>query len=108
MPDVKTAQSIAESQYVFAILFILLLFVVFAVTKKLLTSLQEENKEREKQLQAIYAEQKLESKEREQKLMDHLDRTGETLEKIQQGMVALEHNMQQNFKEVWSELNRRN
>lgn len=107
MPDVKTAQQITESQYVFGILFVLLFLAVSIATTKLFNDLRKENTKREKALHDIYDEHKRESREHEQKLMDHLERTNkahertsETLEKIQHGLVTLEVSV----KEMWVEI----
>ncbi|CEH27996.1 hypothetical protein [Aneurinibacillus migulanus] len=107
MPDVKTAQQIAESQYAFGILFVVLFLVSITAVAFIFKDLKRENKEREQELKDLIAEQKQESKEREAKLMAHLEktnegyeRTSETLEKIQHGLATLESNV----KDVWVEI----
>ncbi|AMA71540.1 hypothetical protein P4S93_17900 [Aneurinibacillus thermoaerophilus] len=118
MPDLKTAQQIAQSQYVFSILFIFLFFSVIGASVWLFNNLRKENEEREKKIMEMHEkrekellqtnlEYKLESKEREQKLMEHLERTTEaqkemsqTMEKVQQGLSTLETNI----KDVWMEI----
>ncbi|MED0738999.1 hypothetical protein [Aneurinibacillus thermoaerophilus] len=118
MPDLKTAQQIAQSQYVFSILFIFLFFSVIGACVWLFNNLRKENGEREKKIMEMHEkrekellqtnlEYKLESKEREQKLMEHLERTTEaqkemsqTMEKVQQGLSTLETNI----KDVWMEI----
>lgn len=107
MPDVKTAEQIAQSQYVFGILFILLFLLVIVGTRHFVIALQKKNDQREQELREWYAEQRRESREREQRLMQHLERTTETLEKIERSVVTLEHNTHQSFKEIWRQLNGR-
>jgi uncharacterized protein (DUF58 family) len=96
----QTATQIAQSQYVFGILFILLFLGVILAAVWLFRNLRDENAEREAQLKAFYDEQRAESREREKRLMEHLDKTTGTLEKIQQGVAALESSV----KDVWDEV----
>ncbi|MED0704964.1 hypothetical protein [Aneurinibacillus aneurinilyticus] len=107
MPDVKTAQQIAESQYAFGILFVILFLVSITAVAFIFKDLKRENKEREQELKDLISEQKQESKEREAKLMAHLEktndsheRTSKTLEKIQHGLATLEVSV----KEMWVEI----
>lgn len=111
MVEVKTAEQIASSQYVFAILFIILLFVVAKYLANHLKEMKEENGEREKELKVLYTEHKLESKEREQVLMLHLERSNEsqekssnTLEKIEVSLRSLEKRMDEGFANVWEHI----
>lgn len=71
----KTATEIAQSQYVFGILFIILFAAILWGGKILLTRLlqkvEEMHEERTAQLVKIYDESKVESKEREQQLFQH-------------------------------------
>jgi uncharacterized protein HemX len=105
--DVKTAEHIAQSQFVFGILFIMLLLGGITAAIWLFKNLRDENNEREKQLKQFYDDQKAESKEREQRLMEHLERTTEaqeemarTLEKVQSGLSNLEINLKELSLEV--------
>lgn len=118
MPDVKTVQQIAQSQYVFSILFVFLFFSVIGAVVWLFNNLHKENREREKKITEMHEKRekellqmnldyKQESQVREQKLMDHLEQTtqaqkelSQTMEKVQQGLSTLEMNV----KEVWMEI----
>ena len=98
--------------------FIFLFFSVIGACVWLFNNLRKENGEREKKIMEMHEkrekellqtnlEYKLESKEREQKLMEHLERTTEaqkemsqTMEKVQQGLSTLETNI----KDVWMEI----
>lgn len=111
MPDVKVAQQIAESQAAFGILFVILFLAVSAAVVYGYRDLKRENEENEAKLLSFYDEQKKESQAREQKLMEHLERTNEShertseaLEKINFSLTALEVNMKQRFHEVETEI----
>lgn len=97
MPEIKIAESIASSQYVFAILFIIVLFVFY------------------KWINKNYEEHKQDSKERENKLMDHLEksnetqeRTSRTLEKIEGSLHSLEKRTDEGFNAVWEQIEKFN
>ncbi|GED18236.1 hypothetical protein [Aneurinibacillus migulanus] len=96
MPDVKTAQQIAESQYAFGILFVVLFLISITAVAFVVKDLKKENESREADLKEFYKDQKTESQEREKKLMEHLERTtvaqeemSRTLEKVQSGLKEL-------------------
>lgn len=93
MPDVKTAYEIAASPYVFAILFIVVLFTFY------------------KWINKNYDEHKKDSKEREDKLFNQLEKTNDTqtkivtsLEKIESNLGTLEKRMDSGFRDVWDHL----
>ncbi len=111
MPEVQVAQEIATSQYVFAVLFILLLFVAYRAIKSYLSDIKQENAEREQELKELYKEHKVDAKERETKLMEHLDksnqsqeRTAIALERIEGSLNSLEDKVDKGFSDVWGHL----
>ncbi|KON87327.1 hypothetical protein AF332_11150 [Sporosarcina globispora] len=93
MPEFKIAESIVSSEYTFALLFIIVLYVFY------------------KWINKNYDEHKADSKERENKLMVHLEksnetqeRTSRTLEKIEGSLHSLEKRMDDGFNDVWEKI----
>lgn len=73
--------------------------------------MKQENVRREEELKQLYSDHKEESKQREQTLLNHLEKsndtqlkTSRTLEKIQASLHSLEERTDQGFKEVWQKL----
>lgn len=111
---VKTANDIAQSQYVFGILFIILLGVILWGGKILLTKLLQRvdsmHEERTSQLTKIMDESKADSKERENRLFTHnnalvvqlqnqtssLEEINRTQEKMQENLS----NLQDSFEKI--------
>ena len=121
MPDIQIAEQIATSQSVFAILFIILLIVGYRAISKYLKDVKMENDKREKEIKDLYTEHKdeskqreIEAKERENKLMLHLERsdkshekTTRTLEKIEVSLQSLENKTQKmdiGINDIWKRL----
>jgi predicted RNase H-like nuclease (RuvC/YqgF family) len=109
----KDLMELANSEVVFAVLFIAGLFFAGRWLIGHLQSVKEENKERETQLIELYKTQIDSSTEREEHLKAHLDKSNEqmgeiasTMKDIQQGMSKLENKMDNNFKDVWREIGR--
>jgi hypothetical protein len=107
MPDMTAVQRVAESQYVFGILFIFLFLAAAAgvwLYKKLLKENDEReqkiiemHEKRERDLLEINLDYRKESQEREKKLLEHLEKTTQaqtemsrTIEKVQGILSALE------------------
>lgn len=121
MLDVQTAEKIATSQSVFAILFVILLFIGYRALKSYLKDMKKESEKREAEIKSLYAEHKEESKQREEEskqrelsLMAHLDRsdksyekTTETLGNIQTSLQSLEtktQKMDTGIDDIWKRL----
>lgn len=90
MLGVKTAESIASSQYVWAILFIIGIYLAYRAIKKYIEDLKEENQKREEKVLEIYETQKAESRDREDRLMTHVEKTTETLNDINTSLDKLQ------------------
>lgn len=125
---IKAATDIAQNQFVFGILFILLLFVMLWGIKMIFTKMEKENvnmeekndavfekiekmhDERQQQLNNMMLENKLESKERENQLMAHnntllvqLQSQNASLEEItrtQASMQTTQEKMQENLSKI--------
>lgn len=97
--------SIAGSETVFAILFIGLLFLVGRFIKQQIVTQREDSKEREEYILKMQERQLDESRDREEKLHSHLERNTTQLEKIAGTLDKLESRVEQNFSEVWKEIN---
>jgi predicted nuclease with TOPRIM domain len=91
--DYNTINEIATSPSVWAVLCILL-------TAAVLKIMHRKNEEREGVIIKLYEDYRTESKEREQSLLDHLERsnksqaeTSETLKQIRSSLSSLENRM---------------
>ncbi|KIL45772.1 hypothetical protein [Jeotgalibacillus soli] len=82
----QIAHEVATSQVVWAILCISLAFLVIREMRK-------ENLEREKQLQDLYKESRVESKEREMRLMEHLERSNESQEQTAEALKGIQNTL---------------
>jgi len=81
--SMQFASEIATSQVVWAILCILLAVGVIREMRK-------ENIDRERELKDLYAESKKEAKEREEKLMLHLDRSNVSQEQTAAALSSIQ------------------
>lgn len=126
MTMIQTAEKIASSQFVWAILCFIIAVafykIMMHVNKKAEDQAKKydrESKKREQELKDFYAEQRKEYKldkktamERERQLMVHLERSNEsqektanTLVKIEGSLHSLEKKMDSGFNDVWEHLN---
>lgn len=115
MNEIGIAEQIASSQYVWAILFIVGIFVAYKATKNYLVDIKQENAAREEEIKELYKEHRLEAKERERDLMNHLEksnesqeRTAQTLERIEKNLNHLEVKVDKGFNDVWSVIENEN
>lgn len=111
---VKTASDIAQSQYVFGILFIILLGVILWGGKILLTKLLQKvekmHEDRTSQLTRIMNDSKKESREREVQLIQHSNSlvvqlqcqtsSLEEITKTQEKMQLSLNNLQESFEKI--------
>lgn len=96
LPELKVAESIVTSEYTFALMFIIVLYVFYKWVNK------------------NYDEHKADSKERENKLMAHLEksndvqeRTSKTLDKIEYNLTTLENKMEKmdtGISDIWKRI----
>lgn len=82
--DVATAGQVAQSPAVWALCCILL-------TGFIIKKMYEKNDQREDKLLQYHEEYRAESKEREGKLMDHLERSNESQERTSVALEGLNH-----------------
>jgi septal ring factor EnvC (AmiA/AmiB activator) len=87
--DIKIMESIVSSDATFALLFLVVLYVAYAYVKKHVEQLREENHEREESIFNLYEKQVEESRNREDRLMTHLEKTTESLENINESLKDL-------------------
>lgn len=80
--DYQVFSEIATSQVVWAILCILLAIAVIREMRK-------ENVRRENDLINLYEDHRKESKQREERLMDHLDRSNESQEQTAEALKSI-------------------
>lgn len=124
MFDIQTLNDLANSEAVFALLFIAILWLIILYVKNTLTSQKQEETEREQYIMEMHKqreddykqmlkEQREESTAREVRLMDSLDslteqqaEISETLKDVRNSLGTLEGKMERNFTEVWKEMSR--
>lgn len=104
MADIGTVERVASSQFVFAILFIFLLFGVAKVFLSYFKTVKDEAAQREKALINLYEQQRADSKSREENLMAHLDKTTKSLEGIEKNLTNLEQKMNAGLSDIWNHL----
>lgn len=109
--SINEALTVASSEVVFSVLFILGLFIVGRVVMSSLKDIRAENNDREAQIAELYKQQMERADKREADLMDHLGQTtkqmgniAETLKDVQLGLDRLEDRMDKNVVEIWKEL----
>lgn len=116
---------LANSEVVFAILFIGFLWLAVQYVKRVLednrmqenereTYIMELHKQREDDLKQMLREQREESVAREDKLFTNLEELthkqgeiSETLKDVRTGLSTLEHKMERNITELWKELSKK-
>jgi len=109
--DLTKLVELANSETLFAVLFIAGLIYIALYVKGMLQSNKDDNHRRENQLIDIYKEQIDKGDKREEELMDYLDKNTNQLENIagtlkgvQTNIAKLEDRVEDNFMNVWKEL----
>jgi len=109
--DLTKLVELANSETLFAVLFIAGLIYIGLYVKGMLQSNKDDNHRRENQLIDIYKEQIDKGDKREEELMDYLDKNTDQLENIagtlkgvQTNIEKLEDKVEGNFMNVWKEL----
>ena len=109
--DLTKLIELANSETLFAVLFIAGLIYIALYVKGMLQSNKEDNHRRENQLIDIYKEQIDKGDKREEELMHYLDRNtyqleniSGTLEGVQTNLAKLDGRVEDNFTSVWKEL----
>lgn len=109
--DTQTISNIANSEVVFAILFIAGLVWVFKYGLSTINEIKHENKEREDTIISMFREQIDKSDNRERQLMEYLEKSTvqqaeivSTLKVVQEGIERFESRVERNFNGIWKEL----
>lgn len=88
--DLRVIESIVQSQFVWAILCIVVAIVLYRASIIYIQDLKVESNSREKRLVELYEKQRSESVGREERLMTHLERTTDTLDTINDRLEDLD------------------
>lgn len=102
--DLASLESIVKSQTMWSILCLIVVVFFYRKNEEEINRLRRQNDQREKSITKLYEDHKRESLQREEKLMNHLERTTETLEHIQRGLTKLENKIDGGFKEIWEQI----
>ena len=109
--SIKEILAVANSEVVFAALFVVGLYSVARYVQTALREQKEENNKREEQLFEMYRQQLEASARREAELMKNLEKNteqlgniAETLKEVQRNLGKLEDKVETNFMAVWKEL----
>ena len=94
-------ESIVQSQFTWALLCLMVVWVFYRKMENNSKDLKEENTRRELQIVSMYEEHKQEAGQREERLMTHLERTTDTLEMMEKNLQKLDEKMDKGFKDVW-------
>lgn len=93
MAELSIIEKIVSSQFVWAILCIIVVVVLYKAVVSYVKELKAENVKREDNLLDLYEKQKEESVAREERLMAHVEKTTETLSHINDNLEHLEEEM---------------
>lgn len=109
--DFQTLNNIVNSDAIFALLFVVGLYLIGKWFMNFIEEQKLENKQREEMLFNSYKEQLEKSNEREKRLIEHLDKNTEQLEniantltKIEQRLTSFEEKVSDDLDNVWKEL----
>jgi hypothetical protein len=99
--DMKTFEDIASSQYVWAIICFIMVYFSVKFFKGHLDDLRKSSESREQKVYELYEDHRKESIDRENRLMAHLEKTGDTLISIEKSLSNLDERIDSGFSEVW-------
>lgn len=102
--DIVLLESIVQSPFVWSMLCLIAVAVYYRNNDKQLLRLQNLADAREKAITKLYEDHKKDSIKREEKLMNHLEKTTDTLEQIQHNLSNLETQIDGGFREVWDKI----
>jgi uncharacterized coiled-coil DUF342 family protein len=106
--DLKTLEQIANSQSVWAIIAFILAIFGYRTFSNYIQELKDESQQRENKLIELYEKQKIESKEREDKLMEHIQKTTETLDRIDRSLDQMGKDIDRSLDEMGKDIARVN
>lgn len=111
----KEIVSLANSELIFTVLFVLGLFAVGGFIYKLFNDQKAENATREEQLINLYQNELNKSAAREERLINHLDKQtqqlahiAETLKDIRRSFAQLESRVDNNLTAIWQGITNKN
>lgn len=104
MIDLSLLETIVQSPFLWSILALVLAIVYYRRNETEVSRLRKQTDSREKSLIKLYEDHKRESNFREEKLMNHLEKTTETLEHIEKGLTKLESKMDVGFEAIWEQI----
>lgn len=104
MPFLPEIEKLVQSQFLWAILCILAVIFFYRKTNEETNRLRKQNDTREKSITKLYDDHRKEATVREEKLMNHLEKTTQTLEHIEKGISKLEYRVDGGFKEIWEQI----
>lgn len=105
--EVGTLERIVSSQYVWAILFLLVLVGAVHFLQWHLKNVKLDAERRETALINLYEQQRTDSKAREENLMTHLDKTTKSLEGIEKNLTGLEQKLNASLNDIWRHIDSR-
>jgi predicted Holliday junction resolvase-like endonuclease len=88
--NLKAIEAVVQSQFVWAILCIVVAIVLYQASIRYISDLKVESNSREFRLVELYEKQRSESVGREERLMTHLERTTDTLDTINDRLEDLD------------------
>lgn len=104
MVDIEMLEKVVQSPFLWSILCLIVAITYFRNNESNVKRLQKQADGREKSVTKLYEEHKKESREREDKLMNHLEKTTETLQNIEHGISKLEGRMNGGFNDIWEQI----
>lgn len=104
MIDLALLEKIVQSPFLWSILCLIIAIAYYRKNETEVSRLRKQSDSREKSLVKLYEDHKKESNIREEKLMNHLDKTTETLGHIEKGLTKLESKMDVGFKDIWDQI----
>lgn len=97
-------EELVQSQFLWAILCLIAVVFFYKKNNEEVNRLRKQNDSRERSITKLYEDHKREANAREEKLMNHLEKTTQTLEHIEKGLSKLENKIDSGFKEIWDQI----
>jgi septal ring factor EnvC (AmiA/AmiB activator) len=100
----KDLETLVQSPFLWSILCLLAVYFFYKQNTAEVDRLRKQNDTREKSITKLYEDHKKEANTREEKLMNHLEKTTTTLGHIEKGLSKLENKIDGGFKEIWEQI----
>lgn len=104
--DIAFLEKLVQSPFLWSILCIIVAVTFFKAIQMEAERLRTQSDAREQSVIKLYEDHKQESTAREERLMNHLDKTTDTLQHIEQGLNKLEGKMDGGFEKVWERIDK--